>query len=656
VRVPPLTAGHGLAGGTAARGDAGGGRAIAVTLAAIAAYVVGTYGLAHGTLYLQGLVLVAAVFAVLAVSLDLVAGMLGLYSLGHAGLFALGAYATTLLNADHGWNLFVLLPVCIAGVGLVGLVLGALSLRVSGLYFAITSFVFTLLLGAFASDTSWTGGFGGLIGPVFPPFPGGLGWLGASTVWASMLVLLAAILISVGLRRSPLYPVLLAIRDAEPFAAAAGVRTARVKVCMFGLSAAMAGAAGWVFAFQGIVSPGQFNGSVAVNILAMVILGGINTTFGPVFGAAFISIFPVEVSINAFWQEVLFGGLFVVVIVIYPAGCAGLVMAAARGVRRRLWPAAAAAPAAAVAAAAVGAAPAAAPAEGRPAPVAIESVEAAAREGAEHPEALPAAIGPPRGPAEPGANAVECRGIRFAYRRGTNVLGDVDLVVRKGTIHGLIGPNGSGKSTLVDIIAGRLRPAAGTIMLDGVRAERAGTPARARRGVMRTFQAAVLVRELSARDNVAVGFSSRLSHLGGRGPLWPVLPRARRESRELRSRSVDALRFVGAERWAPAPVANAPHGIEQLTQLAAATIAGPSTVILDEPLAGLSPQEVEHMAAILAELKAGGVSVILIEHQPRFVFALCDEVTVLDAGEVVARGPADAVRADERVREVYLGR
>ena len=124
--------------------------------------------------------LVAAVFGMLAVSLDLVAGMTGLYSLGHAGLFALGAYATTLLYNDHHWNLFVILPASLLGVGAVGLVLGALSLRVSGLYFAITTFVFTLVITVFASDFMFTGGYGGLIGPIFPEFPSWLGW--AATV------------------------------------------------------------------------------------------------------------------------------------------------------------------------------------------------------------------------------------------------------------------------------------------------------------------------------------------------------------------------------------------------------------------------------------------------------------------------------------------
>ena len=622
-----------------------------VTVSAIALYVLGTYGLAHGTLYIQGLVLVAAVFAVLAVSLDLVAGVLGLYSLGHAGLFALGAYATTLLYTNHGWNLFVLLPVCVVGVGLVGLILGALSLRVSGLYFAITTFVFTLLLTAFASDLSWTGGFGGLVGPIFPHFSSGLNWLGASLIWCCMAVLLVAILISLALRRSPLYPVLLAIRDAEPFAAAAGARTARVKICMFGLSAAMAGAAGWVFSFQGIVSPGQFNGPVAVNILVMVILGGINTTLGPVIGAAFISIFPVEVAINPFWQEVLFGGLFIAVIVAYPAGFVGFLTMLGRRARDRLRAGSTVAqgrPAAAVSE----------PAGRRLAPTEIASVEAAAREGAAHPEAVPLAIEQsPRSPAPAGggALAVECRGINFAYTRGTPVLIDVDFVVRQGTIHGLIGPNGSGKSTLVDLIAGRLRPMSGTISLDGKRLERDGAPARARHGFMRTFQAAVLVRELSASENVSVGYYTRIPRLAMRAAAWPILPGTRREAGALREHSATALRFVAAGQWADARVANVPHGVEQLTQLAAACVAGPKAVILDEPLAGLSPTEVEHMASILSELKSAGVSVILIEHQPRFVFALCDEVTVLDAGEVVVSGPAAEVRTNDRVREVYLG-
>jgi branched-chain amino acid transport system permease protein len=590
-------------------------------LLALVAYLLFSYWGAHGTLYVQGLILVAAVFAMLAVSLDLVAGMTGLYSLGHAGLFALGAYATTILYNDHGWNLFLILPVCIVGVGVVGLALGALSLRVSGLYFAITTFVFTLVLTVVASDSAFTGGYGGLIGPIFPEFPSWLHWAGESVIWCCLIALLITILIALGIRRSPLYPVLLAIRDAEPFAAAAGARTSMLKVGMFGLSAAIAGAAGWIFAFQGIVSPGQFNWQVSVNILVMVIIGGMNTTIGPVVGAAFISIFPAEVNINPFWQEILFGALFM-----------GLVRGALRVAGRPLLSAQATA------------VPVAEPADAG-APVGAAAIEqAAGSELAAHPP-----------PPLPAGDAIACRDIVFRYPTGPAILSNVDFTVRRGTIHGLIGPNGSGKSTLVNLISGRIQPQSGTIAIHGVQMEQRNAATRARHGLARTFQSAALVSELSARQNVAIGMYTRIPRLVSRSPLWPVLPATRRETRTIRSSVTDALAFVGAERWQAVRVADVPHGVEQLTQLAAACVAGPQTLILDEPLAGLSPSEVEHAATILAKLKSQGVSIVLIEHQPRFVFALCDEVTVLAAGEVVATGPADDVRQNEQVRAVYLG-
>jgi ABC-type branched-subunit amino acid transport system ATPase component/ABC-type branched-subunit amino acid transport system permease subunit len=605
----------------------------ALFAACVAAYVVFAYWAAHSTLYIQGLVLVAAVFGMLAVSLDLVAGMTGLYSLGHAGLFALGAYATTILYNDHHWNLFVILPACLLGVGAVGLVLGAISLRVSGLYFAITTFVFTLVVTVFASDSTFTGGYGGLIGPIFPEFPSWLGWAGQSVIWACLIALLLTTLVVLAIRSSPLYPVLLAIRDAEPFAASAGASTAAVRIGLFGLSAAIAGGAGWLFAFQGIVSPSQFSWQVSVNILVMVILGGINTTIGPILGAVFITVFPAQVNINPFWQEVLFGALFVGVIVVFPGGFVGLVRLLGRLVQRRLGLAGPAAPRVE---------------SEHPGIVDAAAVSAVVR-------AEERVVGSGANGDEPETPAIACRDVSFRYGNGPLVLNGVDFTVRRATIHGLIGPNGSGKSTLVDLISGRLRPVSGSIEIEGVAVDRERVTTRVGRGVARTFQSAVLVDELSARQNVQVGLYSRVPHLAARSLVWPALPSARRDGRRLRRTVEESLAFVGAREWGRVRLADAPHGIAQLTQLAAACAWGPRTLILDEPLAGLSPSEVEHAASILAKLKSSGVSIVLIEHQPRFVFALCDEVTVLAAGEVVATGPATAVREDEHVREVYLG-
>jgi branched-chain amino acid transport system permease protein len=377
-----------------------------------------------------------------------------------------------------------------------------------------------------------------------------------------------------------------------------------------------------MFAFQGIVSPSQFSWQVSVNILVMVILGGINTTIGPILGAVFVTVFPAQVNINPFWQEVLFGALFVTVIVAFPSGFVGLLRLVWRQALRRIGGGRAAA--------------------GR----AVETPAAA----------TPATHAPAQANGDaPAAPAIQCRGIVFRYGSGPLVLNRVDFTVRRATIHGLIGPNGSGKSTLVDLISGRLRPVSGSIEIEGTAVDHQGVTTRVRHGVARTFQSAVLVDELSARQNVQVGLYSRVPRLAARSLAWPVIPSSRRDSRALRERVDESLSFVGAGSWGPVRIADAPHGIAQLTQLAAASAWGPRTLILDEPLAGLSPKEVEHAAAILTKLKASGVSIVLIEHQPRFVFALCDEVTVLAAGEVVASGPAATVRENEQVREVYLG-
>ena len=298
-----------------------------------AAYLAGTVLLAHSSSYQQGLLLVAAVYSILALSLDLVAGATGLYSLGHAGLFAIGAYGTTILATHYGWNIFLTLPVVVVAVGFVGVVIGALSLRVSGLYFAITTLIFTIIINVLLSNLNITGGYQGLASPTFPTFPHLFSPLGAALVWAVSGCVLVSVTAIWSIRSSALYPALLAIRDSEPFASSVGVRTALTRVAIFSLSAALAGLAGWAFCFLGYITPGQFDSTAAVNILVMVILGGMNTRLGPVLGAVFVSLFPVVVTINPLWQEIMFGSVFLLVIVLFPEGFVGLLARAGRRLR-----------------------------------------------------------------------------------------------------------------------------------------------------------------------------------------------------------------------------------------------------------------------------------------------------------------------------------
>jgi branched-chain amino acid transport system permease protein len=579
----------------------------------IIAYLVFTYAIAESNLHMQSLALIAAVFAILAISLDLVAGMLGLYSLGQGGFFAIGAYFTTILATQYEFDIFWLLPAVLVVSGVTGALIGAMSLRVSGLYFAITTFVFTLVLTVLATDLSITGGLQGLLGPAFPDFPESLAALGTAVVWCVMLALLAAIALVRNIRKSPLYPVLLSIRDAEPFAEAAGVRTKVIKVGLFGVSAAMAGLAGWLFSFLGVVSPGQFDWSVSLNILVMVLVGGINTTLGPILGAIFVTMFPAVVNIDPWIQEILYGALSICAITLFPEGVVGLV-------KRRLG--------------------------ARFKPVTSERT----------PEESPVAAAPAAVPAAAdNAPIVQCRGIEFGYGTGLKVLRNVNFTVRRGHIHGLIGPNGSGKSTLANIIAGRLKPQAGSILIKGQRVDGQAPSERAKLGLRRTFQAAQLVRELPTSRNVMVGLYNSVPGIVRRSALWPLLPSGHRDGAAMLGRAEQALRAVGAGSWVDARIGDVPHGIEQLTQLATVRVAGPDIIVLDEPATGLSMSEVEHLARLLGQLKAQGVTMIIIEHQTRFLFPLCDQVTVLNAGEVILTSTADVVRADPTVRQIYLG-
>ena len=392
----------------------------------IVAFAAATLFAARGSFGLQSIVTVTAIFVVLALSLDLVAGVVGLYSLGHAGLFAIGAYGTTLLSRNLHINVFLLLPIVIIAAALVGAALGALSLRVSGLYFAITTFIFTIIVYVLLSNSSWTMGLQGLPGPLFPNFPPDVqDILGRSVVWIVAAVVLVAIIVVWSIRGSAFYPVLLAVRDAEPYARANGVRTSLVKVGVFALSAGLAGMAGWAFSFLVYQSPGQFGWVQSVNLLVMVIIGGMNTRLGPILGAVLVGIFPFVVKIDPFLQEVVFGAVFVVVVVFFPRGIVGLVDLVVRKVRSALG-----------------------------------------RNSAAVPTVEPAAVVPslPAPASSRGGDvALAARGIGFSYVPGVPVLRDVDMIVRRGTIHGLIGPNGSGKSTLVNLISGELRPIQGQI-------------------------------------------------------------------------------------------------------------------------------------------------------------------------------------------------
>jgi ABC-type branched-subunit amino acid transport system ATPase component len=235
---------------------------------------------------------------------------------------------------------------------------------------------------------------------------------------------------------------------------------------------------------------------------------------------------------------------------------------------------------------------------------------------------------------------------RFGRLRAVN---GVSTSIPEGEVRGLIGPNGAGKTTLVNLLSGFLQPTEGSIVFDGVGLERTPAHARVRHGIGRTFQTPQLCRSMSVLDNIVVGAHQRLAvarlrNLVGRTGL-----------RTLRAEAAVIAREVGVDDVLGVPAGGLSYGHMRLLEIARALMSRPRLLLLDEPVAGMNENESAAVAGIVRRLPARGTTVLVIEHDMPFVMNLCDRITVLDHGVVIAEGSPEEIQRDARVEEVYLG-
>jgi ABC-type branched-subunit amino acid transport system ATPase component len=236
---------------------------------------------------------------------------------------------------------------------------------------------------------------------------------------------------------------------------------------------------------------------------------------------------------------------------------------------------------------------------------------------------------------------------------GVRAADEVTFTVAAGEVHGLIGPNGAGKTTLLNLISGLLRPTAGKIELDGRRIEGLPPNRIAALGVARTYQNIRLFGGLSAVDNVVVG-----QHLRRRAPFWRrllLLPAARNEESSARLTAEAGLARVGMRERALTRAFDLSYGEQRRVEIARALAAQPRLVLLDEPTAGMNPGEAASVARLVREVAKEGRAVLLIEHNVRLVMELCDRITVLNFGKVIARGTPAEIGKDAAVIAAYLG-
>ena len=241
-------------------------------------------------------------------------------------------------------------------------------------------------------------------------------------------------------------------------------------------------------------------------------------------------------------------------------------------------------------------------------------------------------------------------GISFGGLRAVN---DFDLKIQKEELYGLIGPNGAGKTTVFNLLTGVYKPDSGKVLLDGKDLTGKKNIEISKAGIARTFRNIRLFKELTVLDNVKVGLHNHHHYSTIEGILR--LPNYRKVEKEMNEKAMELLKVFDLEKFASYKAANLPYGQQRKLEIARALATDPKLLALDEPAAGMNSTEKLDLTKLLKKISADGVTILIIEHDVKLIMELCDEMTVLDYGKILAQGKPEDVRKNKDVIEAYLG-
>jgi branched-chain amino acid transport system permease protein len=545
------------------------------------------------------IVFILALFAmnvVVGVGLNVLLGLSGQISFGHVGFFAIGAYTVGIMVLA-GYDYWLAFLAAGAVNAVAGVLLAVPALRVAGPYLAMMTIAFAFIVEHAAIELRHlTGGHNGLMGFRAPEFGGRMFFEAEVAICALVLAALACLLF-LRLARGRWGTAMRAVADSEVAAQSVGLNPIAIKTVAFVLSAVLTGLAGGLFTpLQMFISPGSFPFFQSILFLFAVIVGGTGRLFGPVVGSLIVVLMPELLSGMAEYRLLIFGGVMLGVLLLAPKGIVGGLMQ-------------------------------------------VISVEdpTPARPSGRDPIAFLV-------PGEAGARPdlkVRDLGINFG---GVQAAKDVSFTAPPGKVTSVIGPNGAGKTTVLNMISGFYTPDTGSIEL---KEDIAGRPAyrMARAGIARTYQTTQLFENLSVRENILIALGT-----GRLGFILGGAPRA-----EAVTLADDLLSFVGYTGAVARRAGDLPHVDKRLVEIARALATRRSTLLLDEPAAGLMHSDKAALSTLILKIAEAGVAVVLVEHDMSLLMSISDEIIVLDAGLPIKAGTPAEVQNDPDVRRAYLG-
>jgi branched-chain amino acid transport system permease protein len=550
-----------------------------------------------------------AITAVVVLGLNLSYGFAGELALGQAAMYAAGAYTTGIL-ATHGHNeLALTLPAAALAAALIGLLSGIPGLRLGGWSLAMASFFLILLVPDVINiDPRLTGGLAGISAIPDMRILGtqldGTGFY--VTVVIVTTLVFAALRNLVISRHGAAFRVL---RQSPILAASLGISVYRTKLVAYVLGAMPAGIAGCLFAhLDGFIAPESFGFSTAVAILAASILGGSQSVYGALVGAALLQLGPLRSTAFQRYSLVVYGAFLVIGGILFSGGVTGV----GAGLLRRQLPA-----------------------------------------------RQPVHAPPSRTTSGPGVDVGTFPGRALAVTAvnkqfgGVVALKAVTLAAGPGQITAIIGANGSGKTTLLNLISGFYQPDSGSLALGDDQLGKLSAHTVARRGVRRTFQTPAVPVGLTVAEVVATARYER--------PRTSVvscilrMPRFQSVAKEDRAEALRLLGLFGIAEFADAEATSLPLGTRRLLEVARGVAARPSLLLLDEPASGVDTNDVVRLVDTIRRIRAGGATVVLVEHNFPLVLELADHIHVLQHGSLIASGTPAEIRHSPAVAQSYLG-